>query len=67
MKIITIDRDPCLQQPRCTRREVVIPGLLPHISRMGTAVVQDWAWQEHQQKIQALAGQCPAEAIEVQE
>ncbi len=66
MKIITIDRDQCLQHPRCTRCEQIIPGLLPHISRMGTAVIQDWAWQEHQQKITALADQCPGQAIEVQ-
>lgn len=67
MKIIAIDREKCLKHPRCQLCERIIPGLLPHISRMGSAVVRDWAWQEHQEKIINLAEQCPAGAIEVQE
>ena len=66
MKIITIARNKCLEHPRCSRCEQIIPGLLPHIGRMGSAVIQDWAWEEHQGKITTLAGQCPAKAIEVQ-
>lgn len=67
MKIITIDREKCLEHLRCWRCEQILHGLLPHIFCMGSAVIQDWAWQENRGKIEELANGCPANAIEVQE